>query len=222
LEDLKEKAEGQLSDLRSTEGKAKHNFKMLEASLKDQIAADQKDMAEQKEDKSAAEEAKANAEGDLEMTVKALAKATEALAATQASCMTIAADHEASVTSRVVELKVIDEATGVLESMTSGAEGQTYSFLQTAVHHHAELKGSRVLSMVKHLAEFHHSAALAQLASRIGAVARYGVANGADPFAKVKGLIETLIAKLEKEADQDATEKAYCDEQMAKTEAKKK
>merc|ERR1719468_1285351 len=30
-----------------------------------------------------------------------------------------------------------------------------------------------------------------------------------------------MIAKLEKEADADATEKAYCDEEMAKTEAKK-
>jgi chromosome segregation ATPase len=40
-------------------------------------------------------------------------------------------------------------------------------------------------------------------------------------FAKVKGLINDLIAKLEKEAEADATEKAYCDEQMSKTEAKK-
>jgi len=30
-----------------------------------------------------------------------------------------------------------------------------------------------------------------------------------------------MIAKLEKEADEDATEKAYCDEELAKTEAKK-
>merc|ERR1719223_1846803 len=30
-----------------------------------------------------------------------------------------------------------------------------------------------------------------------------------------------MIAKLEKEAEEDATEKAYCDEEMSKTEAKK-
>merc|ERR1712127_1144426 len=36
-----------------------------------------------------------------------------------------------------------------------------------------------------------------------------------------KGLIENMIAKLESEAKADATEKAYCDEEMAKTEAKR-
>jgi chromosome segregation ATPase len=40
-------------------------------------------------------------------------------------------------------------------------------------------------------------------------------------FGKVKELISSMISKLEKEAESDATEKAYCDEQMAKTEAKK-
>jgi len=38
---------------------------------------------------------------------------------------------------------------------------------------------------------------------------------------KVKGLIKDMIEKLESEAEAAATEKAYCDEQIAKTEAKK-
>merc|ERR1719199_730131 len=45
--------------------------------------------------------------------------------------------------------------------------------------------------------------------------------NGADPFAKVKGLISNMIEKLLKEAEADATEKAYCDKEMAETETKK-
>merc|ERR1719243_388929 len=76
--------------------------------------------------------------------------------------------------------------------------------------------------MVKKLAHDHHSTALAQLASRIIAVMRFGAADGSsDVFAKVKGLITDMIAKLEAEAKSEATEKAYCDEELAKTEAKK-
>merc|ERR1719189_1733347 len=85
----------------------------------------------------------------------------------------------------------------------------------------SDLAGAEVVTLVKRLADKHHSAALAQLASRITAVMRFGTAGGADPFGKVKGLIADMISKLEKEAQSEATEKAYCDEQMAKTEAKK-
>merc|ERR1719335_1646071 len=46
-------------------------------------------------------------------------------------------------------------------------------------------------------------------------------AGSADPFAKVKGLISDMIEKLLAEAEADATEKAYCDKEMAETEAKK-
>merc|ERR1719377_215480 len=78
-----------------------------------------------------------------------------------------------------------------------------------------------VVSVVKRLAEDHHSTALAQLASRISTAIRYGAATGEDPFAKIKGLITEMIDKLMKEAEAEASHKAYCDEEMSKTKAKK-
>merc|ERR1719198_639549 len=44
---------------------------------------------------------------------------------------------------------------------------------------------------------------------------------GSDPFAKVTGLISDMIARLEAEAEADATEKAYCDKELSETNAKK-
>merc|ERR1719188_2503191 len=44
---------------------------------------------------------------------------------------------------------------------------------------------------------------------------------GQDPFAKVKGLISDMITRLEEEASADATEKAYCDEEIAESTTKK-
>merc|ERR1719436_1571129 len=84
-----------------------------------------------------------------------------------------------------------------------------------------DLARSEVVTMVQKLAKMHHSAALAQLASRVAAIAKYGASNSEDPFGKIKGLIQDMIEKLESEAQAEAEEKAYCDEQMAKTEAKK-
>merc|ERR1719407_419586 len=225
LEDLKEKAEGELADARKAESSAKHNYEMMKQSLEDQIAADTKDLNEEKAGKEAAAEGKATAEGDLATTVKELKGAEEELSTANTNCMTTAADHEATVAARTEELKVIATAEKILKESTSGAVDQTYSLLQVAsgsqMKTRADLANSEVITLVKKLAKEHHSAALAQLASRIAVVARYGSRDGADPFAKVKGLITDMITKLEKEAEAEATEKAYCDEQMAKTEAKK-
>merc|ERR1719453_661134 len=142
--------------------------------------------------------------------------------------MTTAADHEATMAARTEELKVIATAEKILKDSTSGAVGQTYSLLQLVSSRSAsklesrlDLANSEVVSMVKRLARDQHSAALAQLASRIAVVVKYGSRDGANPFAKVKQLISEMISKLEKEAENEATEKAYCDEQTAKTEAKK-
>jgi hypothetical protein len=227
LEDMKEKAEGQLADLRKAESNTKHQYNMLKQSLEDEIEADSKDMDEEKSLKAGTEENKANAEGDLAETVKELAKDKASLEEASTTCMQVAADHESTVKARTEELTAIATAEKVLKETSSGAVSQSYSLLQTrsragsSLRSRVDLRNAEVVNMVKKLARDHHSAALAQLASRIGAVVRYGSVDGEDVFGKVKNLISDMIAKLEKEAKSDATEKAYCDEEMSKTEAKK-
>mmetsp|Transcript_111733 Transcript_111733/g.271434 ORF Transcript_111733/g.271434 Transcript_111733/m.271434 type:complete len:749 (+) Transcript_111733:2-2248(+) len=228
LEDMKEKAEEELGSLRKAETNSKHNYGMLKQSLEDQMAADTKDMAGEKSTKSAAVEAKATAEGDLAKTVEELADANDALQMANSNCMQTAANHEATVKAREEELKVIAEAKKIVLESTGGAESQSYSLLQaeraqslSLLRTSVDLASAEVLTAVKKLARENHSAALAQLASRIAAVLKFGAAAGEDPFTKVKGLISDLISKLEAEAQGEADEKAYCDEQIAKTEEKK-
>merc|ERR1719158_1604680 len=117
-------------------------------------------------------------------------------------------------------------ASFLIKVRTPGAVGQAYSFAQLAVssssmHTRADLAKSEVLTLIKKLAKQHHSAALAQLASRIAAAARYASSTGEDPFAKVKGLIQDMISKLQAEAGAEATEKAFCDEETSKSETSK-
>lgn len=216
LDDLKEKAESELSELRKTETAAKHTFNMLRQSMEGQLGADSKDMNEEKSGKAADEEQQGVDSGDLVVAKKQLVAAEEALKKLHFECMSLAAEHEQSIASRKEELEAIATAKKILEDTTSGAVDKVYSFLEVSSTTERKFK---ITWMIKHLAREQHSASLAQLASRIGAVMQYS--HGADVFAKVKGLIGDMITKLEKEAAEEADEKAYCDEEMAKTEAKK-
>merc|ERR1711972_1023303 len=79
--------------------------------------------------------------------------------------------------------------------------------------------GSNVQSasrFVWHLAQKQASPALAQLASRLSVAMK----SSQDPFAKIKGLISDMIARLESEADADASHKAYCDKELGETNVK--
>merc|ERR1712085_48713 len=190
----------------------------LENSFESELANDQKHLDDEKAGKATAEEDKATAEKDLEVTVNELNSQTEALATARGSCLTIAADHEASVAGRKEELEVIAKAKQIIKESTAPAGSKTYSMLQV-MRSQADLAGSEVVAVVKRLAKEQKSPALAQLASRIMGMMRHR--SRGDVFGKVKGLIVDMIGKLEKEGDADAEEKAWCDEQMAKTAAKK-
>merc|ERR1719440_2623456 len=132
LEDLKEKAESELSEARKAESTAQHNYDMMKQSLDDQMAYDNKEMDEEKAAKAKAEEDKATAEGDLAQTEKDLKASEEALTTANEDCMTTAADHEATVAARNEELKVLHTAEKILKETSSGAVEQTYGFLQVA------------------------------------------------------------------------------------------
>merc|ERR1719387_3163574 len=60
---------------------------------------------------------------------------------------------------------------------------------------------------------------LKDLSHKVGSFAMMELASSAstDPFEKVKGLITDMVAKLVSEANAEATQKAFCDEETAKS-----
>merc|ERR1719272_2580552 len=225
LTDMKDKAEAELSEARKAESNSQHNYDMLKQGLSDEIAAANHEKKEAEDDKAEAAGIQATSEGDLAVTNKDLADAQAALQTVGTDCMEKASDHSVSTQGRADELKALATAKKTIQASTSGAEGQSYSFLQVAATSRlrtaADLRNFEVVNVLKRLAEQQHSAALSQLASRIATTIRYGSANGEDPFVKVEGLINEMIAKLLDEAANEAGHKGYCDEEMSKTKAKK-
>merc|ERR1719254_25735 len=220
LQDLLEKAEAQLDDARKKETTSLHEFEMLKQSLTDEIKFATKDLDETKKAIATAEEKKSTAEGDLTTTSKELAADEESKSTLHHDCMTKASDFETETKSRGEELTALATAKKVIEEATSLAQVSLVQLRRFKLSSGADLANFEAVRIVRDLARKHQSAALSQLATRM--TSAFSARSGSrDPFAKVKGLITDMIAKLESEAGADATKKAYCDKELAETRAKK-
>jgi len=224
LEDMKEKAVAMRNDGQKAEMNAKHAYEMLAQSLKNSIAQDQKELGEAKATKAAAEEAQSIAEGDLGMTQKELASDEHSLSHMSTDCQSKAADWEVSTKSRAEELEALANARKMIEDKTGGAESRAYDFLQQRVLEKTTEKtqdvGDHVVTMLMTLGKSSGDVKLSQLAMRVHAAVQMQTGSGADPFAKVKGMISEMIDKLVQQAAEEASHKAFCDKEMSESQEK--
>jgi len=227
LGDLLDKAESSLSDARAKESKAQQAFELLKQSLEDSIAFGTKDMEAAKTSMAKARETKSAAEGSLADVSKDLAEDKAMLEDVKKDCASYVEEYDASAKSRAEELAAVRKAKAIIEETTEGAaaialsQTSAPSFLQVRRVRSAAHDPAGAVRFVRELARSRRSPALAQLVSHLASAVRTGARDGEDPFEKVKGLITELIAKLEKEASEDAEQKAYCDKEMKDAEAKK-
>merc|ERR1719238_1495590 len=130
LEDMLEKAKGELADAQKAEMNSKFDYDMLKQKLEDAMAFGEKELAETKAAKAAAEEAKATAENDLAVAEKTVAESTKHLNDLQNECMTAATEYGESQHAREEELTALATAKKILEEKTGGASDREYSFIQ--------------------------------------------------------------------------------------------
>jgi len=225
LEDMMEKAAAQRADGQKAEMLSSHNFELLAQKLNDEVADQEKQLKATKKAKAEAEEAKSVAEGDLSSTQKGLKEDEASLHDLQENCMVKATAYDVEKQERAEEIKALETATQILQEKTGAASARTYSFLQVQSTIRAASKVSekkdRVLAFVQKLANEDGTEALAQLLVRIKTTMGQAELDGDDPFAKVKGLIQDMIEKLVADAQKEASHKAFCDEEMSETKAKK-
>merc|ERR1740121_909546 len=125
--------------------------------------------------------------------------------------MTRAENFEAETKSRGEELAALAKAKQIIREATALNQ---VSFLQISetLRSGSDLAVLESVRLVRDLAKKDHSHVLTQLATKMQAAM-----HTSDQFAKIKGLIRDMIAKLEAEAEAAASKKAWCDRQLADT-----
>merc|ERR1719201_2923359 len=228
LEDMLEKAKAQQSEAQKAEMNAKFDFDMLKQKLEDQVKFANKNLDDTKKSKAESEEGKATAEGNLEKSNKGIKEDSVKLKELQQECMTKAEEYEVEMHDREGELEALATAKKILVEKTGGAADRAYSFLQVSAKATTRAKaGTRVMARIMEqrdavIAQVQRiaqdgSTAMMQLAQRL----RMASLMDADPFAKIKGMIQEMIEKLVEEAGKEAEHKAYCDKEMGETKVKK-
>lgn len=227
MSDLLDKSEAQLAELRKKETKAKMTYELMKLGLTEALDFANKELKKCKKRKAEAQEVKAINEGELQTVAKDLGEDVTRLGDIHHECMSKAEDFEVETAGRAEELKALAKAKKILVEMTGGAVAQTSldqtSFLQISARARSEsaaesgAQGLEAARLIRRMARKDKSVVLEQLADRMAAAVRLGDQHGDDPFAKVKGMIEEMIEKLLQEAEAEAKQKGYCDQEMSET-----
>jgi len=214
--DMKTKAEDSLSEARKKEMKSAHAGKMLAMTLADEIKLLKKKLSTAQSERAAGQEAQAKASGELAEVKKSAAADKEYAQALHMECTEKNQAWEERQADSAAEQAAIDKAKEILQ------EGVVaFTQVKTAVQSSkkgldidesssdslAAKRRAHVQKLLKSLAKQYSSFALMSLASR----------SAQDPFAKIRGLIEDMITKLLNEASEEADQKAFCDEELAKS-----
>jgi len=218
LADMQEKAEDLLEDARKTEVNARHAHEKLVQSLANELKVQSDALTNTKKQLASSSEVKATAEGDLSAVTKELAEDNAYVKDLSLNCQTRAVDMEISSKSRAEELKALEEAQKIIQDATGGASSRQYDFLQLKTSTKTtNASYEKAVNSIRSLGKKEHSTLLVQLAGQIRATA----SMNSDPFAKVKGLIQDMIKRLVEEAEQEASQKAFCDKETSENEKKR-
>jgi len=203
LEDMKDKAESALSNLRREEMQAKHAFELIKQSLTDATNVLNREISESQMANSAAGERLGKAQGDLATTSEAKKADEEYLSKLVSECKSKAAEWEERQVSARGEIEALDKGLEILNSHFGAFVQQSKGVNDDATF----AARDKVVGVLKKLGRQYKSFGLITIAN----------AAKKDPFAKVRGLIESMIAKLQTQAADEATHEAFCKEETVKS-----
>lgn len=231
LEDLLAKGNIQLKASRQADEFNEANFNMLRNSFEDDIKFSTRDATGIEDRIKTSNNDLSGFNTDMDSTKKTLAQDTKDLQDLLDDCTRKAEDYEQIREDRNSEVEALNTAQKVLNETTSRAITKTYKgafLLQVSSVRHAQAQAEEteipssfeVVRRLRSLAREQNETMLTQLAVRVSSVMRASVLSGADPFAKVKDMLSNMLAKLQKDASDGSSKKAYCDQEIAITQQK--
>jgi len=206
IQGMEEKAEESLASERKQEMKDLNSYQLLKMSLDNELKDLKDELAKSTSRKQFTTQELANAEKALASSKKGLAEDSSALRELKRECQAKATEYEEEYKDRQAELGALGKAKEIMESK--------FSFLQTKVQVHSssslrqnEDRKVQALKIIHTIGKKLGSTVLISLSFRALA----------DPFAKVKSMIEEMVEKLLAEAAEEADQKAFCDKEMGET-----
>jgi hypothetical protein len=225
LEKLKDKFGDEKTTLEREEVAATAAHDMLVQNLQGQITSATESKETKTTARAKAKSDSAQAKGDLADTIAVRDDDQKYLDDVTATCDKKKEDFEHRQKLREEEIEAVSKAIDILSS--DAVKGNAEKHLPTMLQAKAA-KGTaliQVRSIKSHNnPNLYIAAFLNDQASRLGSrlLATLAMKVEADPFAKVKKLIEELIARLMTEANAEAEHKGWCDKNMATNEHTRK
>merc|ERR1712232_930599 len=190
-----------LADMRKKEMNEQHAYNLVEQSLQEAIRNNKAQLADATSSRDESSEAKGKAKAELAAAQKTKAKDEQYTETLNIDCQTKADEWSERQKTSSEELAAIAKATEIL---SSGVKALVQVNSASTGH---DSRRERVSTLLQHLSHKYQNFSLVQAAH----------AAKADPFGKVRGLVEQMIAKLQEEANKDATQDSFCREEMAKS-----
>eukprot|EP00440_Ansanella_granifera_P029450 gb/GFBE01031987.1/.p1 GENE.gb/GFBE01031987.1/~~gb/GFBE01031987.1/.p1 ORF type:complete len:668 (+),score=296.96 gb/GFBE01031987.1/:1-2004(+) len=214
LEKLQDKFVDERVKLEKEEVTKKHAYDLLMQSLGNKATEAKKEIQQKTTFKAKRLQDKASADSDLTETKAGLQVDKSYADDLAVSCKKKAADFDERQKLRGEELEAIQKAADIM----SGPE-ISGGFLQTAAKPAAgtalaQLRGESPVQA--QVARFLQKEATALNSRVLSALAQRA---SADPMAKVKKMIEDLIVRMQEQANEEATKKAWCDTELSTNKA---
>merc|ERR1719446_369664 len=192
LAEMQQKAEASLTEARKGESEAQMNGALLKQGLENEIKNMKQEKDESTTKSASTAQGLAQAEKDLATEKSGLAEDESYLRDLKRDCQSAASQFEVEAKDNQAELKALGAAKAILlKKFAAFVETGSKTRASVAMRDDASDDAKeRALKSIEQLGKRLHSTALVALAYRAAA----------DPFGKIRGMIEDMIAKLLEEA----------------------